>query len=148
VTPPPAAVGPSIPAPLDLDGGLNELVSELNADDRPTTQPARTRPPAPARFRPSNTGIGRLAQPPATARKSQAQAAVSEPLTASTGPERPRTAPRRPATEVSDYEVETDVGNPKDDWKNALAVEDEQLVDWSSSEETVTSGDDYHGRRK
>jgi hypothetical protein len=43
--------------------------------------------------------------------------------------------PRRGSTEA-DYDVETEVG--KDDWKNTLAVEDEQLVDWSASEETVT----------
>ncbi len=142
VTLPPVAAPPS----LDLEVGLNDLVNELNADEKPA--PARPRPPGSQRFRPSNTGIGRLAQPTTTARKSQAQAPVPEPLTAVT-PERPRTSPRRPATEVSDYEVETDVGNTKDDWKNALAVEDEQLVDWSSSEETVTSGDDFHnGRRK
>ena len=35
----------------------------------------------------------------------------------------------------------------KDDWKNALAVEDEQLVDWSAADETVTTGEEL-GRKR
>jgi hypothetical protein len=46
----------------------------------------------------------------------------------------------------SDDEVETFIGG-KDDWKNVLAVEDEQLVDWSAADETVTNGDEL-GRKR
>jgi hypothetical protein len=139
--PPPLAAQPSIPAPLDLGEGLGDIMSELDA---PT--PSRPRSPTAQRFRQSSTGIGRLAAAN-TSRKAQAQAPVPE-THAATPTERPRTPPRRGSTEVSDYEVETDVGGGKDDWKDALAVEDEQLVDWSSSEETVTSGDDFRNGRK
>jgi hypothetical protein len=45
-----------------------------------------------------------------------------------------------------DFDLETFVGG-KDDWKNALAVEDEQLVDWSAADETVTTGEEL-GRKR
>jgi hypothetical protein len=57
-------------------------------------------------------------------------------------------APRvkRGQTESDYIDSETFVGG-KDDWKNALAVEDEQLVDWSAADETVTTGDEL-GRKR
>ena len=58
--------------------------------------------------------------------------------------DRPR--PKRGETEI-EVEVETDVGT-KDDWRSTLAVEDEQLVDWSASEETAISSDSEHQSRK
>jgi hypothetical protein len=125
----PVAVGPSIPAPLpgDSDGDAG-----------------RTRLAPSQRFRQSSTGIGRLAAN--NARRPQAQAAPAPPP-----PEpvvdRSAAAPRvkRGQTE-SDDEVETFIGG-KDDWKNVLAVEDEQLVDWSAADETVTNGDEL-GRKR
>ena len=51
-----------------------------------------------------------------------------------------------PATVTEPFEVVTEIG--KDDWKNALAVEDEQLVDWQASDETITTADDFTGRKR
>ncbi|MEJ7603749.1 MAG: hypothetical protein WKG01_38025 [Kofleriaceae bacterium] len=127
--PPPAAmpiaVGPSIPSPA-----LGESETD-SSDDRPPTR-ART---SSQRFRQSATGIGRLAG--TNVRRPQASASPSEPVL-------PR--PRRSGTE-GDYDVETDVGE-KEDWKNALAVEDEQLVDWTASDETVSGADDLNPRKR
>ena len=160
--PKPVAVGPSIPSPLDDND-------------------SRTRAPAGQRFRPSNTGVGRLATNPGTQRRPQAQATTppaNEPAfdrndraseridriadrgertgerptdrtsdrtldrsgertaeRAPVAPPAPPGRPRRGQTEA-DYDLETFVGG-KDDWKTALAVEDEQLVDWAASDETV-----------
>lgn len=131
----PPVVGPSIPSP-----GM--AVAEPEAD------PARSRVPPSQRFRQSNTGIGRLAANNANARRPQAQAAPPAPPPV-VEPERDRsgTIPRvkRGQTDA-DFDLETYVGG-KDDWKNALAVEDEQLVDWSASDETVTTGDEL-GRKR
>jgi hypothetical protein len=59
--------------------------------------------------------------------------------------------PPRRATTATDFEMETDVS---DQWKRAAAtpppvevVDEDQLIDWTSSEETATSGDKY-GERK
>lgn len=133
LTPPtamPVAVGPSIPAPIPGGEGDGDA--------------ARSRLAPSQRFRPSNTGIGRLAAN--SARRPQAQAAPAAPP-AEPPVERSAPLPRvkRGQTE-SDFDLETFVGG-KDDWKNALAVEDEQLVDWSAAEETSTSGDEL-GRKR
>lgn len=121
------AVGPSIPSLAD--------VGDVDTDDRPSSLPSRTRQPTSQRFRQSSgTGIGRLA----TARRPQA-AAPTTPI----------------ATEVprgrrnGEYDVETDVSTAqaREDWKANLAVEDEQLVDWTSSDETVTGSDDLNRKR-
>ena len=134
-TPPamPAVVGPSIPAPGAGDEG-----------------DARSRLPPSQRFRQTNTGIGRLAAN--NARRPQAQAAPTPPPPAEPAPataiERSAPLPRvkRGQTESDYIDSETFVGG-KDDWKNALAVEDEQLVDWSAADETVTNGDEL-GRKR
>jgi hypothetical protein len=129
---PPAAVGPSIPTPSNAE-------ADAEVAGRSRVQPGQ-------RFRPSTTGIGRLASPSSNARRPQAQ---TTPMTtvAAAEPERGAAAPRakRGQTEA-DFDLETYVGG-KDDWKNALAVEDEQLVDWAATDETVTSGDDS-GRKR
>ncbi len=126
--PPSKAVGTSIPAPgAAVPIGLDDVVAELDAESSP---PARARTPTGQRFRQTNTNIGRLAQANQP-RRPQAQAAV-------TPPEVPPARPRRGETEI-EVEIETDVKS--DDWRTALAVEDEQLVDWSSSEETMTTSE-------
>jgi len=52
---------------------------------------------------------------------------------------------RRGAPTNSDFDLDTDVGtNEKAD---ALPVDDDQLVDWSASEETVTSGHELDRKR-
>jgi len=129
-TPAPAkAVSTNIPAPgaAPVTIGIEDVVAELDAEAAP---PARARTPTGQRFRQTNTNIGRLAQTNQQQRKSQA---------AVTPPEVPAAAarPRRGETEI-EVEIETDVKS-SDDWRTALAVEDEQLVDWSSSEETMTT---------
>jgi hypothetical protein len=133
-TPLPAAA-PSIPRPTD---GLADVVAALESDERQPA-PGRARTPTGPRFRQANTGVGRLgalntrrpqAPAPAPDEAAKAAAAASKPV-------------HRDPTDVDEYVVETDV---KDDWKSALAVEDEQLVDWQASEETVTTGDEYRKR--
>jgi hypothetical protein len=137
------AVGPSIPLPG---------TTPSEPDERARVAPSQ-------RFRQSSTGIGRLAAN--NARRPQAHAAPApapEPMIASAGSAGARSTPggsaelldrsaplprvKRGQTE-SDVEVETFIGS-KDDWKN---VEDEQLVDWSAADETVSNGDEY-GRKR
>ncbi|MEZ4402657.1 MAG: hypothetical protein R3B06_21735 [Kofleriaceae bacterium] len=77
----------------------------------------------------SRTGLG--------ARRPQAAAPVPPP---SRAPE-PRTSRASTAT---DFEVEADLGG----WKKDLEqVDDDQLIDWSQSEETVTSGERLDRKR-
>jgi hypothetical protein len=124
------SLGPSIPAPTD-----NE------------SDPAsRTRIPAAQRFRQSNSGIGRLAATPSvSARRPQAQATPPSPPSAMEPIDRTGSLPRikRGQTEA-EIEVETFVSSRDD---HAIAVEDEQLVDWSASDETV-SNSDLFGRKR
>lgn len=138
VTAAPVPAGPSIPAPTtDLGEG----------DEATTAHPLRARTPTGQRFRQTNTNIGRLAAQSA-ARRPQAAVPTSSP---STEPTTPPVAPRvRRGETDSDFEMETSVGTGNaDDWKNALAVEDEQLVDWSTSDETTATTDsDRYGRKR
>jgi hypothetical protein len=132
---PPATVGPTIPVPAA--GGEAELDASMRGARIPPGQ----------RFRSSTTGIGRLAAT-SSQRRPQAQATSPTPPTPPTDPQADRgNAPRvkRGQTE-HDFDLETYVGG-KDDWKNTLAVEDEQLVDWAASDETVTNGDEI-GRKR
>ena len=127
---PAAPVGPSIPAPDRVAAQtLDDVVAELAAAEA-AAGPIMPRPRTPTgqRFRNSNTGIGRLG---AQSRRPQAQATP-------TAVETVASARGRQRTEVSDYDVATEVG--KDEWKNAIPVDDEQLVDWQSSEETANIG--------
>jgi hypothetical protein len=119
-------MGPSIPTPAaEVDGEPG----------------SRTRVPAGQRFRPSSSGIGRLAgASSASARRPQAQANPPSPPPAM-DPMQPRI--KRGQTEA-EIEVETFVGGRDD---HAIAVEDEQLVDWSASDETLTNGDLF-GRKR
>lgn len=138
----PASVGPSIPTPGSQS--LADVVAALESDDWSSPPPTRSRTPTGQRFRQSNTGIGRLAAN--SARRPQASAEPPTPPPSSSRGPLP-SVPRRGSTEADAYDVETEVG--KDDWKATLAVEDEQLVDWSSSEETATTtGDDGFGRKR
>jgi hypothetical protein len=129
---PVAAPGRPIPTPVNQP--LADLIEELDADDRgaaATNKPQRQ--PTQPRFRPAQTGIGR-GTPPA-ARRPQAAAAPGPAV-----PVAGRPLVRRGATEVSDVDVDTEIG--RDGWSKdtAVAVDDSQLVDWSPTD-TVT-GDD------
>ncbi len=121
--PSPIVGAPEIPSP-------NDMANLFNEEDRPTGPANRTRTTTSQRFRASSTGIGRLAN---SSRRPQASAQATPPEDPAQGTGRTR----RAATE-SEYEVVTNVSGSNDDWKSALAVEDEQLVDWANSEETVT----------
>jgi hypothetical protein len=124
-TPPPmAAVGPSIPAPGSA--ALTDLINELETEPAP----ARSRTSTAQRFRQSNTGIGRLGG--AAQRRPQAVA-----------PSVPPKSPRRTGTEVTDTEASEVVGQE-------IAVDDSQLVDWSSTENTQSTDDDFSdlGRKR
>jgi hypothetical protein len=152
----PALPAPTIPRPTTANP-LGDLVSELEGEqerDRgasPTSSSSsnsRARTPTSQRFRQSQTGIGRLAPTSLTSpRRPQAAATPS----ASTSQILPsvlssRKTPPPPAEPVETFEVVTEMG--KDDWKNALAVEDEQLVDWQAADETITTSDDFTGRKR
>ncbi len=147
----PIAKGPSIPT---LGSALDDLAAEIGADDRPVPPPARARTPTSQRFRSSNTGIGRTSNgstpnptpaPAPAPQPRRPQAAASSVIEAGTS------RARRPQTDVSDYDIETDV-RVGDDWRATLApavdVDDEQLVDWAASEETVAGGVDGNNRKR
>ncbi|MEO7734919.1 MAG: hypothetical protein ABIY55_28450 [Kofleriaceae bacterium] len=123
--PPATTLGPSIPMPsIDGDAGNQGRV-----------------PPG-QRFRPSSSGVGRLSAT-SNARRPQAQATPPSPPPAIDTAGRTDAVPRgKRGASDADFDLETFVGG-KDDWKNALAVEDEQLVDWSASDEAAPPpGDD------
>lgn len=111
---PMAAVGPEIPAPASA--ALADLINELEGESQP--QPVRARTPTANRFRQSNTGIGRLGS---------AQRRPQVAATPASG--RPQ---RRGGTEVSDESV-----------SNEIAVDDSQLVDWSSAEQTQATDEEF-----
>src|SRR5690242_5852847 len=125
-TPPPmAAVGPSIPAPANA--ALADLINELESSE-PAQQPVRSRTPTSQRFRQSNTGIGRLGN-----QQRRPQAAATPALRSQ----------RRGGTEVSDTESAEVVSQE-------IAVDDSQLVDWSSTENTQATDEDFSdlGRKR
>jgi hypothetical protein len=124
----PVAVGPSIPSP---------------GAEAETESASRSRIPAGQRFRQSSTGIGRLA---ATSGARRPQAQATPPTPPPTADAAGGSARAKRGQTDADFDLETYVGG-KDDWKNALAVEDEQLVDWSASDETVANVDDL-GRKR
>jgi len=145
----PSKLGPNIPAPSTMPAGtgtssLADIVAELEAegsrDERSITPPSRVRTPTQQRFRQSQTGgggIGRLAQN--NPRRPQAGIPSVTPA---------RTA-RRGETEVEagEGEPETSVGRGED-WRSSIAVEEEQLVEWQASEETLTTTDDLETRKR
>lgn len=138
VTPAPPPPGPSIPAPGSTPAATPDPDAAL---------PTRARTPTGQRFRQTSTNIGRLA---ASQRRPQASAPAPEQsdvrANAATQPT-PTVRGGRSGTEM-DVEVETEIGSTSADWRNAIAIEDDQLVDWSASEETQTSSEDALGKRR
>ena len=131
--PPTAASRTTIPAPNTPS--LANL--DLDEEDRPASLAGRARTPTGQRFRASQTGIGRMTSSSATARRPQAVAQA--PSTIAPAPS-PGTmggrAVRRGPNDAPDVEAETSV---EKDWgEREIAVDDEQLVEWQTSEETVT----------
>jgi len=153
----PALPAPTIPRPSTANP-LGDLVNELEQEqerDRgaamPSSSASRARTPTSQRFRQSQTGIGRLAPTSLTSpRRPQAaatpSASTSQILPSVLGSRSSNKTPPPPADPVETFEVVTEMG--KDDWKNALAVEDEQLVDWQAADETITTSDDFTGRKR
>ncbi len=135
LAPPPDAMEAPVPAGTQPGGvpgipsPLNDLISELEQDDRPSA-PSRARTPTSQRFRTSNTGIGRLGQ---TQQSAQQQRRPQAPVPPAPG------RPRRTGTEVED--VETQVGDEVR--AREIAVDDSQLVDWQSSETTSSTDEDF-----
>jgi hypothetical protein len=142
---PPPKVGPAIPNPASSANSqqLADIVAELESEssrDAPTATsmtsppPSRSRVPTQQRFRQAQTGsgIGRLA----TNSTRRPQAAIPS-VTAKSGA-------RRGETEVEEAETETAVGG---DWRNSIAVDEDQLVDWQA-EETLTVADDLDDRKR
>jgi len=138
----PVPAGPSIPAPTT--GG--DQPADHDAEEGSTGTPMRPRTATSQRFRQTNTNIGRLAASSAARRP---QAAVPTPAAPVSEPVAPASHVRRGMTE-SDLEMETAIAPAtNDDWKSALAVEDEQLIDWSGSEElTATNENDPRSRKR
>ncbi len=137
LTPAPPPPGPSIPAP-------SAASEEEPRESR--SVPARARTPTGQRFRQTSTNIGRLA---ANQRRPQASAAAPEPPTSATQPTPTLPVARgsRPPTEV-DVDIETEIANGGADWQSAIAIDDD-LVDWSNSEETQTSTEEAaFGKRR
>jgi hypothetical protein len=137
LTPAPPPPGPSIPSP-----------GSAPADDERNV-PARARTPTGQRFRQTSTNIGRLA---ANQRRPQASAQAPEPdvrgnAATTPTPTLPNARGSRPPTEI-DVDIETEIANGSADWQSAISIDDE-LVDWSNSEETQTSTDDAaFGKRR
>lgn len=132
------AVSASLPKPAD---GLADVVAALESEAGQAAPAGRARTPTGPRFRQTGTGIGRLGA--LSSRRPQAPVPAAD---AAATPGTARPAPRRAGAteaEADAYDVETEV---KEDWKSSLAVEDEQLVDWQASEETLTTADEYRKR--
>ncbi len=139
VTPPPAAPPPVAPLPSP----------SLRAATEPITKVARVPEPAP------------LGDPPPPPRLPTSPGATSRSGVIGTRrPQAPAVIPPRKAdlktqppqskraSTATDFEIETDLGEA---WKKAgvdpAEVEDDQLIDWSQSEETMTSGDQHDRKR-
>jgi hypothetical protein len=117
LTPAPVAPGPAIPQPV--------------ADDAARAANAQ-------RFRQSNTGLGRIGQP--GARRPQAAAVIPTPATPAPHATTGKNVVRRGQPEVLETETETAV---ESEWKSReMAVDDSQLVDWST-ESTESRDDDF-----
>lgn len=133
-TPTPIAVGPSIPSPAIAatptgPESLADVISELDQGDpgEPRLGTLRPRSPTAARFRQSNTSVGRLG----SARRPQAAAPVA--ATATSG------RSRRAETEVEADETRVGADNSQHGLNGSngtrdIAVDDSQLVDWQATD--------------
>lgn len=158
----PATGVPATPAPVTGSGRATTVTSTQTSaapvpgavdiffedDDEPA--PLDAPPVSPHRaqtVRPGTAGNG--ARPPvgagASSRRPQASATGTPAQTPRT---KPRTMPpgRRGASANSDFDLDTDVGT-NEKLPDAVPVDDDQLVDWSASEETATSGHDIDRKR-
>ena len=154
--PPPAPAAVAAPAPAPLAPAPAPLApapaplapAPAPPRDEPVTRVGRAPEPAP------------LGDPPVPPRLATAPGATSRSgVIGSRRPQAPasmssrkadaRTEPpaARRASTATDFDIEADLGEA---WKKAGAdeqVEDDQLVDWAQSEETMTSGDKLDRKR-
>ncbi len=148
---PPAELSKIAAEKSDLRGELTR-VAPGPREPEPLGEPPA--PPSPPRGPGATTRANQATQPPATGRRPNASAGAATPggfAKAPRGTPPPPTA-RRVST-ATDFEIETDVN---EQWKRAapaggsgaidIPVDDEQLVDWGTSEETATNNDKY-GKR-
>ena len=125
--PPPEAPRPRATPPGPIPAQQGPSIPSVTQSDGDASRPAQ-------RFRQAGTGIGgsRIGQP--QARRPQAQAAPAP----APAPTPARNVVRRGATDLSENETETAV---ESEWRGKeIAVDDSQLVDWST--ETTSSRDD------
>jgi hypothetical protein len=121
---------------------------------------ARTEPPAPLGAPPPVGGraptaspLGRPATSPGNGRRAGASTRRPQAVAVPPPPKGARATPASPRRGTSaaeaDFEIDTDVSG---DWKKPEAVvvdivDDDQLVDWTSAEETATGGHDVDRKR-
>ena len=110
-------------------------------------------PPVPPRGPGATTRANQATQPPTGRRPNASAGAV---VAAGTKVSRTTPPSARRVSTATDFEIETDVN---EQWKRAapavpgsgsgaieVPIDDEQLIDWSTSEETATNNDKY-GKR-
>lgn len=130
--PAPIAVGPSIPSPALAatptgPESLADVINELDQADpgEPRLATLRPRSPTAARFRQSNTSVGRLG----SARRPQAAAPVTaSSATAASG------RSRRGETEVEPDETRVGADNGHHGLNGSNIADDSQLVDWQATD--------------
>jgi hypothetical protein len=141
----PVAVPTAVPTPAPADGPRSRTPSR-QPFGRPgigSNAGAASRGP----LAPSSAGGPRRPQAaapadrtPAPNDRTPAPAPVPQPASALVGSRVTPPSPRRPSTNT-DFDIDTDVR--AESWKGKdVEVDDDQLIDWSSSEETVT-GDQF-----
>jgi hypothetical protein len=158
LTPPPPAATPPAEAPTrpTPTGVLKTTIpapgaspsaslANLDLDDEPSGAPSRARTPTGQRFRQAQSGLSRMAAATAAARRPQAQAPAPQPAVIPPKGTSPGTTPRRGAADLAELETETSVGEK--DWDQEINVDEDQLVDWQSSEETVAGGENLTRKR-
>ncbi|HEY1553938.1 MAG TPA: hypothetical protein VGF94_03840 [Kofleriaceae bacterium] len=156
--PAPIVESKSAPAPAAKSGARVALAPAppLDAPRRPTPPPSPAvqgpaippvehadepaRPAPSQRFRQASTGIGRVGATGAAARRPQAQAAPA-PAPAPASQPAARVPGRRGSTEA---ESETETSVESGDWRGKeIAVDDSQLVDWSSENTSDVRDEDF-----
>lgn len=128
-------IGPAIP-PV---AAISDVITELEQDDKPS----RTRTP-PQRFRQSATGVGGIGRIGQAARRPQASAPAPVVPAPVATPARTRRTPTE-AEHETETAIESGWGANKE-----IAVDDSQLVDWSTDTQNTNTDDDFSdlGRKR
>ncbi|HUQ04554.1 MAG TPA: hypothetical protein VM261_18765 [Kofleriaceae bacterium] len=156
---PPADLSKIASEKSDLRGELTRVATSPKSEQpEPLGEPPA---PPPSRGPGATTRANQATQPPATGRRPNAAAGAV--VAAGTKVSRGAPPSARRVSTATDFEIETDVN---EQWKRAVPpapgaagspgggsgaidvpVDDEQLIDWSSSEETATNNDNKYGKR-